>query len=260
MSQPICWICNCYHYKIFWGKIIALPSQTSEEWTKGFQSYHSICSKSIPSCSHCRRMSCVRPERLFLLLCCDLKPSQELLQRKQLPLSGLLGGKSVRTGERREDKSWEDRWFRGQLIQLQAQPALGCVEQGCSAAAFCCSLCCWDLTVPAHAFHKHLLCQHWLQELPGFSLSFNPIRDKSYQRLFGHPLSAGTSCAMSIGRQDGIYAKPGSSESRFSPWEERSETQWHNTTWQPSESLSFIVMVPASSFKDISKVPLMADF
>lgn len=33
-----------------------------------------------------------------------------------------------------------------------------------------------------------------------------------------------------------------------------------NTTQQPSEPLSFLSMVPASSFKDISKVPLMADF
>lgn len=33
-----------------------------------------------------------------------------------------------------------------------------------------------------------------------------------------------------------------------------------NTTWQPSEPLSFLSKVPASSFKDISKVPLMADF
>lgn len=33
-----------------------------------------------------------------------------------------------------------------------------------------------------------------------------------------------------------------------------------NTPWQPTVSLSVIIMAPASSFKDISKFPLMADF
>lgn len=45
-------------------------------------------------------------------------------------------------------------------------------------------------------------------------------------------LSAGSSCAVSIGRQGGIYAKPGSCDSRFSPCEEHFETQQqqHNLT------------------------------
>lgn len=37
---------------------------------------------------------------------------------------------------------------------------------------------------------------------------------------------------MSVGSQGGIYAKPGLRDSRFSPWEEHSETQQqqHNLT------------------------------
>lgn len=71
---------------------------------------------------------------------------------------------------------------------------------------------------------------------------------------------------MTIWRESGIYTKhiaplPDSSDSRSSPQEERSQRHsYGNTTWQPSESLSFIIMVPVNSFKYISKDPLMADF
>lgn len=66
-----------------------------------------------------------------------------------------------------------------------------------------------------------------------------------------------------IWRSSDIYAKrfsllPDSNDLRSSPQEELCQRHsYGNPTWQP-ESLSFIIMVPANSFKDISTVPLLA--
>lgn len=102
-------------------------------------------------------MSCVRAERFFLLLCCDLTPTQELLQRKQLPLCGFAGREEC------EDRGKKTKTERtGNLVSswYSSSHSLlwGGVNQGWNVTAFCCSWwCCWDLTAPACAFHgdKH---------------------------------------------------------------------------------------------------------
>lgn len=112
-----------------------------------------------------------------------------------------------------------------------------------------------------------LLSQYWLQLQIAISLSFHPIRDNSYHRLFGHLIYLQEAhVPWQFEERVAFYAKhiaplPDSSDSRSSPQEERYQRHsYSNTTWQPSESLPFIIMVPANSFKDISKVLLMADF
>lgn len=212
-------------------------------------------------------MSCVRAESFFLLLCCDLKPTGELLQRKQLPLCGFAGreecedrGKKTKT-ERTGNlvSSWYSSshsllwgvWTRAGMSQHFAVPG--------GAAGIWLSLPVLFMGINTNICG--LLCQHWLQELPEFSSSFKPIRDKSYQRLFGHflylqevhvPCQWEVRVAFMLNQVAGTAGLVrGRNILRHSN---------SNTTWQPSDSLPVIIMAPASSFKGISKTPLIADF
>lgn len=113
----------------------------------------------------------------------------------------------------------EGVWNRGEVSQHFAAP------RGAAGV--------WlSLPVLSMGINQHL----WLALTSGGTWLFFILRPHQRQTIpetFWAPsLSAGSSCAISIGTQGGIYAKPGSSASRFSPWEEHSETQWwqHNLT------------------------------
>lgn len=100
-------------------------------------------------------------------------------------------------GQGKENRQkWEGKWFREELVSLWPQPGLGVCETGVKCRSiwlflvvllvFDCSYMgfSWGLTPVFMA----LLSQYWLKDLTGISLSFHPIRDKSYCRLFGQLL------------------------------------------------------------------------